>query len=86
MLAVEQQHSPAFARTIHEGLFYMAETVRNDSLGNFATNRDQVLGKAIAEAASALSNNIQKSDQLIDSAVNKITRNKKTNQNTTEKQ
>lgn len=58
----------------------MAETVRNDSLGNFATNRDQVLGKAIAEAASALSNNnIKIPDQLIDTAADKITRSSKAN-------
>jgi hypothetical protein len=55
----------------------MAETVRNDSLGNFATNRDQVLGKAIAEAASALSNNIKNPDQLIDRAAEQITRSEK---------
>jgi hypothetical protein len=36
----------------------MSQTVRNDSLDNFETNRDQDLGKAIAEAASALSNNL----------------------------
>ncbi len=33
----------------------MSQTVRNDSLDNFETNRDQELGKAIAEAASAIS-------------------------------
>lgn len=85
MLAVEQRHSLAFARTIHEGLFYMAETVRNDSLGNFATNRDQVLGKAIAEAASALSNNIQKPSQPVDTGIDKIIRSHKTNKNNQEK-
>ncbi len=85
MLAVEQRHSLAFARTIHEGLFYMAETVRNDSLGNFATNRDQVLGKAIAEAASALSNNIQKPVQSTDTSADQIRRSKKTNKTSQEK-
>ncbi len=63
----------------------MAETVRNDSLGNFATNRDQVLGKAIAEAASALSNNIQKPCQSVDTETYKITMNKKTNKIVQEK-
>ncbi len=33
----------------------MSTTVSNDCLDNFETNRDQDLGKAIAEAASALS-------------------------------
>ncbi len=55
----------------------MAETVRNDSLGNFATNRDQALGKAIAEAASALSNNIQKPGQSTDTAIEKKFRSEK---------
>jgi hypothetical protein len=36
----------------------MSQTVRNDSLDNFETNKDQDLGRAIAEAASTLSNNL----------------------------
>lgn len=34
----------------------MTQKIRNDSLDNFETNMDQDLGKAIAEAASALKN------------------------------
>ena len=34
----------------------MSHTVSNKCLNNFETNRDQDLGKAIAEAASTLSN------------------------------
>ncbi|MBS2004144.1 MAG: hypothetical protein JST44_21745 [Cyanobacteria bacterium SZAS LIN-5] len=37
----------------------MSDTVKNDSLNNFETNRDQDLGKAIADAANALSKAIR---------------------------
>jgi hypothetical protein len=63
----------------------MSETVRNDSLDNFATNRDQDLGKAIAEAASALSNNIQKLGTPTDTTVVKNLRSEKTNSTSQEK-
>ncbi len=48
------------AQLFHEGSLYMSQIVRNDSLDNFETNRDQELGKAIAEAASAISTGIGK--------------------------
>jgi len=63
----------------------MSETVRNDSLDNFATNRDQDLGKAIAEAASALSNNVIKPDTPTDTTVVKNLRSVKTNSTDQEK-
>ncbi len=63
----------------------MSETVRNDSLNNFETNRDQDLGKAIAEAASALSNNIQKPGRASDTVGGKNPRSDKANSTTQEK-
>lgn len=54
----------------------MSDTVKNNSLDNFETNRDQDLGKAIAEAANALSKNIQIGNPAADlkiSANDKIT-------------
>jgi hypothetical protein len=43
----------------------MSDTVRNDCLDNFETNRDQDLGKAIAEAATALSNKMQPTNPVV---------------------
>lgn len=42
----------------------MLHAVRNDSLDNFETNRDQDLGKAIADAAFALAHGGKKPDSF----------------------
>ncbi|CAN5632772.1 hypothetical protein BH10CYA1_BH10CYA1_45210 [soil metagenome] len=63
----------------------MSQTVRNDSLNNFATNRDQDLGKAIAEAASALSSKIPKPGRETNTPVGENLRSEKTTGTTQEK-
>lgn len=64
-------------------LVFMSDTVRNDCLDNFETNRDQDLGKAIAEAATALSNKMQPSRPVVLKNLRRNTTTITSQQNTT---